>query len=127
MARGQEAEHKQKVYWGRAFITLGFAALLTDLAFLAQPLGKLAERLRDGLFGFVPALGLSLLAAARAIAFHQIDYFSLISRILVLFSAMTAIVVGIILLKSHSARATGAAPLRASAFREKETDNGSSR
>jgi len=127
MARGQEAERKQKVYWGRAFMTLGFAALLADLAFLAQPLEKLVERLRDGLFGFVPAFGLSFLAAARAIAFHQIDYFSLISRILVLFSAMTAIVIGIILLRSHSARATGAARLRASALREKETDNGSSR
>ncbi|HXJ06399.1 MAG TPA: hypothetical protein VNH65_14935 [Candidatus Acidoferrum sp.] len=127
MESQQEAGRKQKGYWGKAFVTGGLAALLADLAFLAQPLEKLAERLRDGHFGFAPALGLSFLAAARAIAFHQIDYFSLISRILVLFSAMTAIVIGIFLQRSHSTRATRAAPLRASAFREKETDNGSSR
>jgi len=127
MATGQEAERKQKVYWGRAFVTLGFAVLLADLAFLAQPFEKLVDRLRDGLFGFVPALGLSLLTAARTIAFHQIDYFSLVSRILVLFSAMTAIIVGIVLLGSRNARATGAKHLRASAFSEQESDNGSSR
>jgi hypothetical protein len=127
MARGQEAVHKWKRFSGQACVTSGLAVLLADLAFLAQPLEKLVERMRDGLFAFVPALGLSFLTAAQAIAFHQIDYFSLISRILVLFSAMTAIIVGIVLLRSHSARATGAAPLRASAFREKETDHGSSR
>ena len=103
MATRQAAGHKQRVNLGRAFVTGGLAVLLADLAFLAQPLEKLVERLRDGLFGFVPALGLSFLTAARAIAFHQIDYFSLISRILVLFSAMTAIIVGFVLLGSRTA------------------------
>jgi hypothetical protein len=73
--------------------------MLSDLAFLAQPLERLVERLREGLFALVPSLGLSFLSAARAIAFHQLDYFSLISRILVLFTAMVAVIVGIVLLR----------------------------
>lgn len=127
MATRQSAGRKQKGFMGRALVTLGLAALLADLSFLAQPLERLAERLREGLFGLVPTLGLSFLNAARAIAFHQIDYFSLISRILVLFSAMVAIIVGIVLLSSQSARATGTEQSRASAFGKRETDNGSSR
>jgi hypothetical protein len=127
MATQQHAGYGQRGSLGKILVTVGSVALLADITFLAVPLERLVERLRYGLFGIVPALGLSFLNAARAIAFHQIDYFSLISRILVLFSAMAAIIVGIVLLRSHSARATGAAPLRASAFREKEIDNGSSR
>lgn len=127
MATRQAAGHKkQRLNWGRAFVTGGLAVLLADIAFLAQPLGLLVERLRDGLFGFVPALGLSFLTAARAIAFHQIDYFSLISRILVLFSAMTAIIMGFVLLRSRTAQ-VGAEQWRASASGEREADNGSSR
>lgn len=126
MATRQAAGHKQRVNLGRAFVTGGLAVLLADLAFLAQPLGMPVERLRDGLFGFVPALGLSFLTAARAIAFHQMDYFSLISRILVLFSAMTAIIVGFVLLRSRTAQ-VGAEQWRASTSGEREADNGSSR
>lgn len=124
MATRQAAGPKQRVTLGRAFVAGGLAVLLADLAFLAQPLEKLVERLRDGLFGFVPALGLSFLTAARAIAFHQIDYFSLISRILVLFSAMTALIVGFVLLRSRTVQ-VGTEQWRASG--EREADNGSSR
>ena len=126
MTTRQAAGRKQIANWGRAFVTGGLAVLLADLSFLAQPLGMLVERLRDGLFGFVPALGLSFLTAARAIAFHQIDYFSLISRILVLFSAMTAIIVGFVLLRSRTTQVREE-QWRASASVEREADNGSSR
>ena len=98
MATQQHAGYGQRGSLGKILVTVGSVALLADITFLAVPLERLVERLRDGLFGFVPALGLSFLNAARAIAFHQIDYFSLISRILVLFSAMAAIIVGIVLL-----------------------------
>jgi hypothetical protein len=127
MATQQRAGYGRRRYLGRSLVALGSLALLADTAFLAAPLERLIERLRDGLFGIVPALGLSFLHAARAIAFHQIDYFSLISRILVLFSAMTAIIVGIVLLGSHSARAMGAEQLHASASGERGAKNGSSR
>lgn len=124
MAAGQAAGYRQKSYLGRILVALGVAALLADLAFLAVPLEGLVEKLKDGLFGVLPTLGLSFLSAARAVAFHQIDYFSLISRILVLFSAMVAVIVGLALLRSHSAGSTGANDLNTSAFRERETDNG---
>ena len=93
---------------GRILVSLGFAGLIADLAFLAQPLGRLAQKLTEGLFSVVPALGLSVLNAARVIALHQIDYFSLISRILVLFLALVAVVTGTVLWNSrHSASLQG--------------------
>ena len=120
MATPQHARYEQRGYLGRILITLGSVAMLCDLAFLAQPLERLVERLRDGLFALVPSLGLSFLSAARAIAFHQLDYFSLISRILVLFTAMVAVIVGIVLLRPPSTRSTHQEHLRASAFDERE-------
>jgi hypothetical protein len=119
MATSQHAGYEQRGYLGRILISLGSVAMLSDLAFLAQPLERLVERLREGLFALVPSLGLSLLSAARAIAFHQLDYFSLISRILVLFTAMVAVIVGIVLLRPPSTRSTHQDHLRA-----RETDNG---
>jgi hypothetical protein len=124
MATPQHAGYEQRSYLGRVLITLGSLAMLSDLAFLAQPLERLVERLREGLFALVPSLGLSFLSAARAIAFHQLDYYSLISRILVLFTAMVAVFVGIALLRPPSTRSTHQNHLRASAFHERETDNG---
>jgi hypothetical protein len=53
----------------------------------------------------VPALGLSFLNTAREIALHQFDYFSLVSRILVLFTALVAIVIGAVVLSTRSAAA----------------------
>ena len=124
MATRQHAGHEQRGYLGRILITLGSVAMLSDLAFLVQPLERLAEKLSEGLFGLVPTLGLSFLSAARAIAFHQLDYFSLISRILVLFTAMVTVIVGLVLLRRPSTRSTHQDHLRASAFHERETDNG---
>lgn len=94
MATGWPAANKRKGFRGRILVALGAAALLGDLAFLLPPLAHLFESAKSGLFGFVPAFGLSALNAARAIALHQVDYFSLVSRILVLFSALVAVVVG---------------------------------
>ena len=94
MATKQAAGDKQRGFLAGILVTVGAAALLADLAFLAQPLVHLFESAKSGLFGFVPALGLSALNAARAVALHQVDYFSLVSRILVLFSALVAVVVG---------------------------------
>jgi hypothetical protein len=124
MATPRHAGYEQRSFLGRILIILGSVAMLSDLAFLARPLGWLVERLRDGLFALVPSLGLSFLSAARAIAFHQLDYFSLISRILVLFTAVVAVIVGIVLLRPPSTRSTHQDHLRASAFHERETDNG---
>jgi hypothetical protein len=124
MATGQAASSKQKVHWGRILVALGLTGLVADLAFLALPLEHLVERLKDGLFGVLPSLGLSFLNAIRAVALHQVDYFSLVSRILVLFSAMVAMIIGLVLLRSHYAGTTGANDLNSSALREGETNNG---
>jgi hypothetical protein len=124
MAPQQHAGYKKRGYMGRILVTVGSVALLADLSFLVQPFERLAARLSEGFFGFVPTLGLTFLNAARAIAFHQIDYFPLVSRILVLFSAMVAVIVGIALLRPRSERAAGTNLSHTSAFREGETDNG---
>jgi hypothetical protein len=124
MAKPIHAANERRGYLGTILVTLGFVAMAADLEVLAQPLVRLAERLHEGVFGLIPSLGLSFLNAAGAIAFHQVDYFSLISRILVLFTAAVAIVVGLTLLRSQSPRSTNADHLRASAFRQREIDNG---
>jgi len=124
MATPQHLGYQERRYLGRVSIILGSVAMLSDLAFLAETLERLVERLREGLFALVPSLGLSFLSAARAIAFHQLDYLSLIARILVLFTAMVAVIGGIVLLRPPSTRSTHQEHLRASAFHERETDNG---
>ena len=108
-------------YLGRILVALGSVALVADFAFLAESLAQLLDRAQEGLFGLMPTLGLSLLHAAGAIALDQVDYLSLSSRILVSFSAMVAVVVGIALLRSPSARSAHAVSLPAPAFPERET------
>jgi hypothetical protein len=68
MATPQHAGYEQRGSLGRISIILGSVAMLCDLAFLAQPLERMAERLHEGLFAVVPSLGLSFLSAARALA-----------------------------------------------------------
>jgi hypothetical protein len=105
-------------------VMLGSIALLADLSFLVRPIERLAQSVSEGLFAFLPSLGLSFLHAARAIAFHQIDYFSLVARILVLFTAMVAVIVGTALLQSASARAANGDDLQEYLSSERETRNG---
>ena len=78
---------------------------MADLAVFIRPLERVVERLQDGLLSLVPAVGLSFLNTAREIAFHQFDYFSLVSRILVLFTALLAIVIGTVVWNARSAGA----------------------
>src|SRR5487761_172157 len=106
MATLQVRGFGRRSFLGKVLVAFGVAALFASLAFLAGPAAHLFDQLRDGLFTVLPALGLSFLTAARAFAFHQIDYFSLFSHILVLFSAMVAIILGTVLWSSHSARMT---------------------
>ncbi len=124
MTLRQNSEHGRRGYLGTILVTLGSVALVADLEVLAQPLARLAERLHEGVFGLLPSLGLSFLNAAGAFAFHQIDYFSLIPRILVLFTAVVAVVVGLALLRSQSEYPAGANRMSESTFREREINNG---
>jgi hypothetical protein len=94
MVKKTSPDDKSQVYWGRGLVILGVCAILTDLVFLARPLMRLLSATREGLYGILPTIGLSLLHTARAIVFHQVDYFSLVGRILILFSAVVAVVLG---------------------------------
>ena len=119
-----QSENTRRGLLGRIMVILGSMALLADLSFLARPIERLAEKLNEGLFGLLPTVGLSFLHAAKAIAFHQVDYFSLVARILVLFTSMVAVIVGISLLKSPSARAVNGDLLKEYLASERETRNG---
>ena len=123
MAKAIHAANERRGYLGTVLVTLGFVTLVADLEVLAQPLVRLAERLHEGVFGLIPSLGLSFLNAAGAIAFHQVDYFSLITRILVLFTAAVAVIVGLALLRSQTEYPTGANRMSASTFGERESNN----
>jgi hypothetical protein len=119
MATRQDTGYSQKSLWGKLLVILGSVALIADSAVIAQPLEHLAEKLSTGLFSLVPTIGLSFASAVRAFALHQVDYFSLISRILVLFTAAVALVVGSALLRSP--RRADSNLLEGSSFRERET------
>jgi hypothetical protein len=119
-----QSENTRRGLLGRIMVMLGSIALIADLAFLAQPIERLAEKLSEGLFALLPSVGLSFLHAASAIAFHQVDYFSLVARILVLFTATVAVIVGIALLQSPSARAVNGDAMQEYLSSERETRNG---
>jgi hypothetical protein len=85
-------------------MTLGLVVALADLWLLVKPLFDLASTIHQGVLGVLPSLGMCLLNATNAVAFHQIDYVWLISHILVLCCAMTALLVGTGLLRRMAAR-----------------------
>jgi len=124
METRQHSENARQSLLGRILVILVSMAVIADLSFLVQPIERLAGRLGDGLFALLPSVGLSFLHAASAIVFHQVDYFSLVARILVLFTAMVAVIVGTALLQSASARAANLNALHQNLSSERETRNG---
>jgi hypothetical protein len=124
METRQQSERTRRRLLGRILVILGSIALIADLSFLAQPIERIAEKLSNGLFALLPSVGLSFLHAASAIVFHQADYFSLVARILVLFTAMVAVIVGSVLLQSASARAANLNALHQNLSSGRETRNG---
>jgi len=101
MAR--QSTNKQKGYLATGLVAAGFIALLAQVFLLARPALALVTTLKSGL-GVLPALGMCLLNATQAIAFHQVDYSALISQILVLCTAMVTIIVGLAQLRPNAAR-----------------------
>ena len=124
METRQQSENNRRSLLGKIMVALGSIALLADLSFLVRPIERLIQSAGDGLFALLPSVGLSFLHAARAIAFHQVDYFSLVARILVLFTAMVALIVGIVLSQSASARPANLDGLQEYLSSERETRNG---
>jgi len=124
METRQQSENTRRSLLGKIMVAIGSIALLADLSILVRPIERLAQSVSQGLFVFLPSLGLSFLHAASAIAFHQVDYFSLVVRILVLFTAMVAVIVGTALLQSASARAVSLNASQEYLSGERETRNG---
>lgn len=94
----------QKGYWGAALLAAGLLALLFNLVSAASLFTSLFAGLRTGFIGPLTSLGLSLLHAVGSVALGQVDYASVFAHILVLFSAMVAIIFGIALLRSRSSK-----------------------
>ncbi len=124
METRQQSENTRRSLLGNSMVALGSIALIADLSVLVQPIERLVQAVSEGLFALLPSVGLSFLHAASAIAFHQVDYFSLVTRILVLFTAMVALIVGIVLSQSASARPANLDGLHEYLSTERETRNG---
>ncbi|HYL62987.1 MAG TPA: hypothetical protein VE077_10235 [Candidatus Methylomirabilis sp.] len=92
----------KKTYWGSALIVAGLLALLANLAPAAASSARFVASFKTGLTGLVSSVGLSFLHAVGAVALGQVDYATVFARILVLFSAMVAIILGIALMRSRS-------------------------
>jgi hypothetical protein len=99
MAKWQPSAGIQRDYTGKALIALGLVGVVADLWFLAKPFAILAARLQEGFLGLVPAMGMYILNAAHAVAFHQVDPLWLASRILVLSCAVASLILGAFLLR----------------------------
>lgn len=127
MANRRTTESKQKGYLGKFLVAAGLLALAADLSFLLPPFDLVAARFKDGLLGILPTLGVCILNATQAIAFHQVNYVSLASHILILFSAMVSLVAGIGLLRPKSARVQIIELVLSPEFEGREITNGSSR
>lgn len=121
MTRTPLTANKQKAYWGLGLILLGLATLAPNLALVAAPIEHVLQTSAHGVAGLVSFAGLSVIRAAGSFALGQVDYFSLASRILLLFCAMVAVIVGMVLICSRST-AGRSASFRSSAFTEEETE-----
>jgi len=106
MAKWQPIESIQRGYLGCAMVVFGLTALAAQVAAFAPSVLHILQSARQGILSLVSALSLSLLEPAQAILFHRMDYFSLVSRILLLFSALAATLIGGVLLIARSAAAT---------------------
>lgn len=104
MAKKRANARNQRTRWGKTLLVVSMAALLTEFLLLFRPLWDMAERLKEGLVGVVPAAGMCLLNATHALAFHQVDNLWLVSHILVSSCAMTGLIAGVTLLRTKSPR-----------------------
>lgn len=104
MAKVRNSRFQPDEFLGKALVILGMVTLSADLTFLVQPLASLIGRLQDGVLGVLPTLGGAILNVTQAIAFHEINYLSLVSRTLILFIALAAVVIGVARLHARRAQ-----------------------
>lgn len=87
-------------------MALGLAVLLVSMGTLGLQIEGLMERSGVQSLGFLPALGLAFLHTTQALAFGQSGVFFVVARLLVLFSALAAVVVGLALRRARPDRDT---------------------
>ena len=104
MATPQAAKNRFWSYLGGALVALGLAVLVVSLATLGLQIQGLMERSGMQSLGFLPALGVAFLHTAQALAFGQSGVFFVVTRLLVLFSALAAVVVGFALRRARPDR-----------------------
>ena len=107
MAKERIANYQHEEFIGKALVVLGLVTLSADLTFLVQPVLLLIGKLQDGVLGVLPTLGAAILNVTQAIAFHEINYISLVSRILILFIALAAVLVGAARLHARQSQMMG--------------------
>lgn len=123
--RANRDEHRGHL--GKFLVSVALIALAASLSTLAGPFAFVATRFREGLLGLLPTVGVYVLNATHAIAFHQVNYASLISHILLLFSAMVSLIAGIALLLPRSKRFQIIELVLSPELEGREIANGSSR
>jgi hypothetical protein len=127
MGRQMVAGGTKKALWGRGLAAVALMVLLVEIFTLARPLWGLAKQLHQGLLGVIPAVGMCLLNATNALAFHRVDNFWLAAHLLVLSCAMTGLIAGIGLLRPKAKRTLLFELALAPEFHDRETINNGSR
>jgi hypothetical protein len=107
MATQQVSNGRLKVILGRGLLTIGSGIFLWDAGSLALHARNLLSTARSDSLGALAATGMALLHTLQLVAFDHAIWFSVVSGILVLFSAFVVIAAGIALLRSQFARALG--------------------
>lgn len=127
MGRQMVAGGTKKAVTGQGLAAVGLMVLLGDIFTLARPLWDMAEQLQQGLLGVIPAVGMCLVNATNALAFHRVDYFWLGAHLLVLSCAMTGLIAGIALLRPKAKHTFVFELALAPEFHDRETINNGSR
>jgi len=107
MATQQVSSGRLKRILGGALLTIGSGIFLWDAASLALHARNLLSTASSDRLGVLAAAGMALLRTLQLVAFDTAILFSVVSSILVLFSAFVVIAAGIALLRKQFARAFG--------------------
>lgn len=102
MMRNQNSTRNFTSFVGTAMLIIGSAVLVAYSAAIAWKFhAALSSRGIDS-FGLFGSLGLASLHAARAVAFDHAGLLSVVHHILILFSALLVMLIGIVLLPRHA-------------------------
>jgi hypothetical protein len=107
MATQQVSNGRLKVIFGGVLLTIGSGIFLWDAGSLALHARNLLSTAGSDCLGALAAAGMALLHTLQVVAFDHAILFSVVSSILVLFSAFVIIAAGMTLLRKQFAEALG--------------------